>query len=76
MKRSEMRHILQRLVRWIFGHDEYANGQHIAHEPSWWQMRKAKRDAEDWLWKQIPSVIEIDLTTNDGRTFDAPKETP
>jgi hypothetical protein len=64
MKRSGKRHILQRLVRWIFGNDEYADGQHIAHDPSWWQRRKARRDTTDWMWRQIPSVIEIAFTAN------------
>jgi len=67
VKRSGTKVALQRLVRWIFGHDEYANGRHIAHEPSWWQRRKARQDTEDWLWSRIPSVIEINLTANAGR---------
>jgi len=64
MKRSEMRHILPRLVRWIFGHDAYADGQHVAHEPSWLQRRKARMDVEEWQWSQMPSVIEMDITVN------------
>ena len=55
---------LQRLVGRLFGYDEYLDGQHVAHEPSWWQSRKTRIEAEEWLWRQIPPVIEITLTPN------------
>ncbi len=69
-ERSErMKVALKRLVRRLFGHDEYLDGQHVAHEPSWWQRRKARIATEDWLWRQIPPVIEITLTPRRDRSL-------
>jgi hypothetical protein len=47
------------VIRYIFGYDEYLDGEHISHEPSWWQRRKAQQEALLVIWSRIPPVIEV-----------------
>ena len=58
-KRKEVSMVLNSVIRSVFGHDDYIGAEHIAHEPSWWQRRKSRRDAVQWVLKQIPNEIEI-----------------
>lgn len=44
---------VKKIWRQIFGHDEFLNGEHIAHEPSYWQRRRARRQVADWVWEHI-----------------------
>ena len=31
---------IKNIIYFVFGHDEFINGEHIAHEPSLWQRLK------------------------------------
>jgi hypothetical protein len=42
---------------WLFGKDEYMNGEHIAHEPSLWQRVRRKNHYSVGM-----ITIEIELT--------------
>ena len=41
--------------RWLFGHDEYLDGEHIAHEPS--LLERLRRSRVD----HISLILEIEL---------------
>jgi hypothetical protein len=45
---------MSKILRYLFGYDEYVGGEHIAHEPSCWQRYKAWREV-----RRNRSPIEI-----------------
>jgi len=50
---------MKQIIRWLFGRDDFIDGEHIAHEPSLWQRIKAKQIAKKFIRGRSLGVVTI-----------------